>query len=54
MVQVTTTTHGRETLNRCWQSRDLFLAERIAQLSAKERVAIVKALPALERLLDPD
>src|SRR5262245_49900246 len=44
-VQVTTTSRGRRVLDQCWKRRDRFLSERISQLSATERSAVVRALP---------
>ncbi|GAC1593200.1 MAG: MarR family transcriptional regulator [Acidimicrobiales bacterium] len=50
VIQVQTTTDGNAFLERMRTRRNEFLAARLAELSADEREALERALPAMERL----
>ena len=43
---------GRDLLARSRTRKDAYLAQRIAELSDRERAALARALPLLERLQD--
>ena len=50
VVRLTLTADGRKLLDRSRRRRDAWLAERFADLSEDERVAIAEAVTVLERL----
>jgi DNA-binding MarR family transcriptional regulator len=51
-ARVALTTEGKQALARVRRRRDAWLAQRLAELDADEVDALVRALPALEKLLE--
>lgn len=51
-ARVALTTEGRQALARVRRQRDAWLAQRLAGLDADDVDAVVRALPALEKLLE--
>jgi DNA-binding MarR family transcriptional regulator len=52
LVQVRLTRAGKKAVEEARYQSDVFLVQRIAQLSDEEVATIVRALPALERLIE--
>lgn len=54
VTRVRLTRAGRKERGRILKSRDVWLIERLRNLSIEERDLLMSALPSLERLCDPE